>query len=106
MTKDIDEKLYMDLLDLCEKYSDELQLFESVPAPRDVCRMDWTNLASCSSYAGNNAHDEFVAGLCARMLSSVGTNLNMDRYVKKPLSPALLGIVESRQEQLRSIFPR
>ena len=24
MTKDIDEKLYMDLLDLCEKYSDEM----------------------------------------------------------------------------------
>ncbi len=86
-----------------EGYSDESQLFASAPAVPDVCRMDWTDLASCVSYSGKNAHDKHVAGLCARWLSRVGSNPNVDRFVRDPLLPGQQATFDSWLAQFQSI---
>lgn len=86
-----------------EGYSDEAQLFASSSQVPDVCRLDWTNLASCAAYSGDNAHDKHVAGLCARWITNSEIQAGVDSYVQQPLHPALADLIDSWQQHFRSI---
>ena len=86
-----------------EGYSDASQLFASSPAVPNVCRMDWTDLASCASYSGSNAHDKHVASLCVRWLPRAGRSSNMDKFIREPLLPGQQTTFDARQAQFRSI---
>jgi hypothetical protein len=87
-----------------ENYSDEWQLFASVPTVRDVCKVDWTDLASCAAYSGNNRRDARVADLCGRWLPNTEPKPDVhQRFVRDPLGPYEENILDLRQEQFRSL---
>jgi len=86
-----------------ESYSTKSQLFASSPFVSDVCGMDWTDLASCAAYSGNNAHQMRVASSCTRYLSLVKPSPDPGRFVRDPPSPRQQATLDARQAQFRSI---
>ena len=87
-----------------EGYSDEWQLFASVPSVRGVCKVDWTDLASCSAYSGDNRRDARVARLCARWLPKTEHQPDLLRtFTRDQLFPYQQNTLEIRQDQFRSL---